>query len=150
LRRYVFIAVGGVAGAIARYIVKNTEIYNYKGQVPLNTLTINIVGSFLLALLLTLALQIKNFDEDLRVGIGTGFLGAFTTFSTMCKEAVLIIKAGYYFSAITYLSLSLFLGIAAAYLGGVISRNLYKALWLNKSSSAISESGVSKAEEENK
>lgn len=147
MRKYIFIALGGVVGAIARYIVKNASIYSYKGLIPLNTLTINIAGSFLLALLLTTALEVKNFDEDIRIGIGTGFLGAFTTFSTMCKEAALLINAGNYYSALAYLGLSIIIGLIAAYFGAAAARKIAEKYLLNKSDGALSESGVSETEE---
>lgn len=127
MRKYVFIGVGGFLGAIFRLFIKTMPIQNYKELVPLNILFINITGSFILALITTLALEVLNMDSDLRLGICTGFLGAYTTFSTMCKEAITLLDKGDYFSAITYLTNSIFLGIAAAYLGVVVAREvIYK------------------------
>jgi fluoride exporter len=122
MRKFIFIGVGGILGAILRYYIKNIHIYHYKEAVPLNTLMINVTGSFMLALILTIALEIWEFDSDIRIGIGTGFLGAYTTFSTMCKETVLLISCGYYYSAISYITLSTMLGLGAAYFGIVVAR----------------------------
>jgi fluoride exporter len=122
MRKYIFIGSGGILGALLRYYIKNMNIYHYNGAIPLNTLIINITGSFVLALILTIALEIYEFDSDIRLGIGTGFLGAYTTFSTMCKEAVLLISSGYYYSAISYITVSTILGLGAAYLGVLIAR----------------------------
>ncbi|WML37850.1 CrcB family protein [Clostridium sp. OS1-26] len=98
-------------------------------MVPLNILFINVIGSFLLALITTTALEVWEINSDIRLGICTGFLGAYTTFSTMCKEAVTLLDKGYYFSAVTYLTNSVFLGIAAAYLGVVVAREfVYKLI----------------------
>jgi fluoride exporter len=126
LRRYFFIALSGILGAMARYFIKNTNIYGYEGFLPLNTLIINLTGSFLLALLFTSAIELKNFDEDIRIGIGTGFLGAFTTFSSMCKEAVILIKDGHYYSALLYLGFSVVLGLIAAYIGTAAARGFIR------------------------
>ena len=93
MRKYIFIAIGGMLGAILRYFIKNIHIYNYKEAIPINTLLINVSGSFLLALILTIAFEIFEFDADLRLGIATGFLGAYTTFSTLCKETVNLMNA---------------------------------------------------------
>jgi len=114
--------MGGILGAILRFLIKN--IHMYKGIFPFNTLIINIIGSFILALILTLAFEVMDFDSDIRLGIATGFLGAFTTFSTMIKETVVLINSGYYYSAILNLTVSTLLGLVVAYLGIVIAREV--------------------------
>jgi len=114
--------MGGILGAILRFLIKN--IHMYKGIFPFNTLIINIIGSFILALILTLAFEVMDFDSDIRIGIATGFLGAFTTFSTMIKETVVLINSGYYYSAILNLTVSTLLGLVVAYLGIVIAREV--------------------------
>jgi CrcB protein len=63
-----------------------------------------------------------EFDTSLRLGIATGFLGAFTTFSTLCKETVSLIHQGDYFSAVSYITVSTMLGLAAVYFGIVLAR----------------------------
>ena len=122
MRKYIFIALGGILGAVLRYIIRNMHMY--KGVFPLNTLIINIIGSFILALILTLAFEVMDFDSDIRLGIATGFLGAFTTFSTMIKETVVLINSGYYYSAISYLVISTILGLVSAYFGIIIAREV--------------------------
>ncbi|QCX33488.1 fluoride efflux transporter CrcB [Caloramator sp. E03] len=124
MRKYILIAIGGAFGAISRFIIKGIQIYNYKENIPLNTLIINVLGSFLLAVILTIALEIWEFDIDIRLGIGTGFLGAFTTFSTLCKETVILIQKGFYFSALNYVMTSVMLGLASAYFGIVLAREI--------------------------
>ena len=79
-----FIAIGGMLGSISRFAIKNIHMWNYHENTSLNTLFINITGSFLLALILTIAFEVWNFDPDILLGIATGFLGAYTTFSTLC------------------------------------------------------------------
>lgn len=122
MKKYIYIGLGGFLGAISRYIIKGVTIYHYKEHVPLNTLIINITGSFVLALLLSIALEILEFDADLRLGIATGFLGAYTTFSTLCKETVNLMMEGNYYSAISYITVSTMIGLAAAYFGIVLTR----------------------------
>ena len=122
MRKYIYIGIGGFLGAILRFLSKNMPIYNYHENVPLNTLFINVTGCFVLALVLTVAFEIWKFDADIRLGIGTGFLGAYTTFSTLCKETSELLFKGYYFSAVSYITLSVVLGLAAVYLGVVLAR----------------------------
>lgn len=128
MRKYVFISIGGALGAILRYLIKTIQIYNYHENVPLNTLIINITGSFILALVLTIAMDVWKFDANIRLGIATGFLGAYTTFSTLCKDIILLLNKGDYFSAISYITVSTMLGLAAAYFGIVLAREVVSKL----------------------
>jgi fluoride exporter len=122
MRKYSFIMIGGALGAVLRLAAKNISIGQYNGGFPLNTLIINITGSFVLALFLTLSYEVFEIDADIRLGISTGFLGAYTTFSTLCKEAVILILNREYITAVSYLTASIVLGLAAAYLGVVLAR----------------------------
>jgi len=124
MRKYILIAIGGMLGAILRYNIKNIQIYNYSELIPINTLLINVSGSFILALILTISYEIYEFDADIRLGIATGFLGAYTTFSTLCKETVNIMEQGHYYSAIAYIGLTIVLGLAATYFGVVLAREI--------------------------
>ena len=124
MKKYVYISIGGALGAALRLYIKNIHIWNYHENIPLNTLLINVSGSFILALFLTFALEVMEVDADIRLGVSTGFIGAFTTFSTLCKETVLLIYAGDYFSAISYVTVSTMLGLSAAYFGIVLAREL--------------------------
>ncbi|MBU3180568.1 fluoride efflux transporter CrcB [Clostridium psychrophilum] len=124
MRKYIYIAIGGMLGAVLRYIIKNIHIINYKEIIPINTLFVNISGSLLLALTLTIAFEVFTFDADIRLGIATGFLGAFTTFSTLCKETVNLMRQGDYYSSISYIGFSVMLGLCASYFGVVIAREV--------------------------
>lgn len=124
MRKYVFISIGGILGAVLRYLTEGVQIYHYHENVPLNTLLINVMGSFILALVLTVAFEVWEFDASLRLGIATGFLGAFTTFSTLCKETTGLIRQGDYFSAISYITVSTMIGLAAAFFGVVLAREV--------------------------
>jgi len=114
MKKFVFIGLGGFLGAAARFAVKSAPIWITAGF-PFNTLLINISGSFLLAFLLTAVL--KTMDMDLKMGISTGLLGGFTTFSTLCREAFSLIKAGDWLAALSYTAISAVLGLTAAYFG---------------------------------
>ena len=115
MRKFLFIGVGGGLGAILRYLIK--MIPASSSTIPAGTLVANITGCFALALILTVALQILHFDADLRLGVTTGFLGGFTTFSTLCKETAFLLSDGFWPVGSVYLLLTLTLGIAAGFLG---------------------------------
>lgn len=126
MKKYIFIGAGGFLGAILRFWIKTIPLHNYKELIPINTLFINVTGSFILALITTAALEIFKMDVDIRLGICTGFLGAYTTFSTLCKEASELINKGYYFSSLSYIVNSVILGLAAAFFGVVLAREVLK------------------------
>lgn len=117
MKKYIYIAVGGSLGALSRYAIKNLDFSKVFSQFPINTLIINIAGSLIISFILTLASQKKKFSENLKLMLTTGFLGAFTTFSTLCKDSIGLIKKGSYSEAFMYIGLSLVLGMLAAYIG---------------------------------
>jgi len=73
-------------------------------------------------LILTVAYEVRDMNANIRLGIATGCLGAFTTFSSICKETAELLKNGKYFSALSYVTVSVMLGFAAAYFGMVLAR----------------------------
>lgn len=124
MQKYIYIMMGGALGAVLRFVSEKIHIWHYSENIPLNTLIINIIGCFVLALFLTVAFELMELNADLRLGISTGFLGAFTTFSTLCGETVALLSGGEYILAISYIIISAVLGILAVYLGIVLARGL--------------------------
>lgn len=136
MKNYIYIGLGGAMGSLARVLLEQIHIYHYHELVPMNTLLINVSGSFLLALILTLAFEVWEMDESLRLGITTGFLGGYTTFSTLCKETVGLMNGGNYFSALTYITMSTILGLVFAYLGVILAREWLARLIKRKDASS--------------
>lgn len=122
MRKYIYISIGGALGAVLRLAIEDIHIWNYHENIPLNTFIINIAGSFIIALFLTVAYEVLEVDADIRLGVATGLLGSFTTFSTLCKETYGLMAGGEYFSAISYMTVSTMVGLAAAYFGIVLAR----------------------------
>ena len=122
--KYLSIGLGGFFGAIARVLLKSVVIVADSGQFPLNTFLINIAGSFLLSFILTVAFEGWRMNADLRMGLTTGLLGAFTTFSTFCKESVGLMRSGALPVALLYMAGSVAAGLFAAYLGVVLAREM--------------------------
>ncbi len=122
VQKYIYILIGGAAGAVLRVVIKEINLFNYSGNFPVNTLIINICGAFILMFFLTVAFEVAEFDANIRLGISTGFLGAFTTFSTLCKETTILIFSGFYFSACIYILLCSVLGLATAYCGYILAK----------------------------
>ena len=124
MRRYIYIGIGGFLGAILRYVLKNWQVLHLSNKFYLNTVIINIIGCFILAFFLRLAFDIWEIDSDIRLGISTGFIGAFTTFSTLCKEFTVLLFSGDAFFSFFYLLLSIGAGLCAVYLGDASAKKI--------------------------
>lgn len=117
MRKYIFIGVGCFIGATLRYLIESLTFYNFSGIFVINTIIINVLGAFVIAAILTASFEMLNISKDVELGLTTGLLGAFTTFSTMCKETVTFLLSGNYLLAFIYVSISIILGISFAYFG---------------------------------
>src|ERR687898_2273598 len=102
-----YVAVGGVVGVLARFGIGRLTLHHE--ALLWSTVAINVVGSFLLGLLVAG----QWFGRDVREGLGVGFLGGFTTFSTFSVQAVLEVEGGRAGTALAYVLASVLGGIAA-------------------------------------
>jgi CrcB protein len=121
MRKVIFIGIGGILGALLRYGMKGISLFGLQ-SVPLNILIINVTGAFILALIMTLLPNVKGIAEEIRSGVTVGVLGAYTTFSTLCRETVGLLQNSGYFSAGLYMFASITLGLGAAWLGAGLAR----------------------------
>ncbi len=121
---YVAIAAGGTLGCWARYAMTNLVQSVFGREFPYATLSINVLGSFLMGFLFFATLERMTMPPALRTGILTGVLGGFTTFSTFSMEALLLVEQGEPMRAFLYVGLSVGLGFAFAFGGAYIARNL--------------------------
>lgn len=124
MKKYLFIAIGGAFGAVSRFALSNIHLFQTADMNVLNTLFINISGSFILAFLLTLTESKLPITKDAKIGLSVGFLGVYTTFSTFCKESVQFIQTGKYFEAGIYMFATISLGLIAIYLGVLLGKKI--------------------------
>jgi CrcB protein len=117
------IAFGGALGAPARYGVTQLVPVDANGF-PWATFWTNVSGSFALGLLLILILERYPPARYVRPFLATGFLGAYTTYSTFAVETDLLIKNGHAGTAAMYSVASLAVGFTAAWLGIAVARML--------------------------
>ncbi len=112
---------GGCAGGVARYAVTQRWV-TPPGQFPWATLSINTSGAFLLGLLLVLLIEVVPATKYLRPLLGTGFFGAWTTFSSIVVTADQLLAHGHAGLGVAYVLASAVAGLAAASLGLVLGR----------------------------
>jgi fluoride exporter len=126
------IGVGGVVGAIARYSVALGLSTQSRGF-PWSTFVVNLTGSALLGFVLVLLIEQFPRGRLARPMIGTGLIGAYTTFSTFEVDAITLLRAGHAATAIIYLVASVIAGLAAVWLGVTSARSLLRVeRWLQE------------------
>lgn len=118
------IALGGAAGAVARYWASNS-VYGLLGRgFPYGTLFVNVFGSLLMGFLYILLLERMSVGPEVRGVLLIGFLGAFTTFSTFSVETLNLIEQAAYAKAILNSLLSVVVCVGAAWFGVLLGRSL--------------------------
>ena len=117
-----YIALGGAAGAVARYVVDSTVSDRVGAAFPWGTLVVNLSGSLALGFLAALALERGVVPESIRGPVLIGFLGAYTTFSTLMLESWRLVESGATGMAIANLVGSSMLGILAVVVGLAVGR----------------------------
>jgi CrcB protein len=116
------IAIGGAAGAVARYLVDGWVSQRTGGSFPLGTLVVNLSGTFILGLLATLAIERSVLPVVIRPALMIGFLGAYTTFSTWMVESWRLAEQGAWVGAAANIGGSIVLGVVALAAGIAIGR----------------------------
>lgn len=112
---YLFVGIAGSLGAILRYLIGIFFFTN--SSFPYATLSINLIGSFLLAWLITQFFKKVSISPVIATAIGTGFVGAFTTFSTLSVETVQLFQSGSIGLGILYVFVSIIGGLLMSQLG---------------------------------
>lgn len=113
------VAAGGVLGTSARYGAA-LSFSTPPGQWPVTTFAVNVVGALLLGILLEGLTRLgpdSGWRQRVRLGVGTGLLGSFTTYSTLAVETDLLLRGGHVAAAVTYAAASVLTGLVATWLG---------------------------------
>jgi fluoride exporter len=118
------VLLGGALGALARFELGNFVGTRWNHGFPLGTFIINILGCFLLGMINVFVLERTILSPEWRIGLGVGFMGAFTTFSTFSYETVVLLEEGSHLLAFGYVSLSMLAGLIAAFLGIFLARTI--------------------------
>lgn len=126
IKSLLLVGIGGGAGAMLRYLASAAVLRTFGLNWPwLGTIAVNIAGSLLMGVLAGwLAFRIDG-GRDLRLLLGVGLLGGFTTFSAFSLEAVLMIERREWANAAAYSALSVGLCVAALFAGLLLARRVF-------------------------
>ncbi len=107
-----FVGLGGFAGSVLRYLV---TLLPFGAGLPIKTLVINVLGSFVLGLVCALAARHVNASPQLVLMLKVGLCGGFTTFSTFALETSDLLQSGAWPTALAYVAASVVLSVAAVF-----------------------------------
>jgi len=121
---YVYIAIGGAAGACLRFFLSQLMLQWFGKGFPFGTLLVNVIGSFCLGLVYTLIEQGQIEIVLWRTTVGIGFLGALTTFSTFSVDTLLLLQQGMWIKGVLNILMNLVCCLTAAWLGMQLAKGL--------------------------
>lgn len=116
MNNLVWVAFGGAGGAVLRYSISIFMLQLFGTSFPFGTLTVNVLGSFLMGVVSALA-QLSHISPELKALLGVGFMGALTTFSTFSNETLMLIQGGEWLKAFLNMALNLGICLLMVYLG---------------------------------
>jgi fluoride exporter len=117
-----WVGIGGFLGAAVRYVVDGWVSTSVTSSFPYGTLVVNVTGSFLLGVLFAMTVDRAILPAEIRGPVLTGFVGAYTTFSTLMLESWRLAEDGAWLLATINLTASVGLGLAALVAGVALGR----------------------------
>ena len=116
--------LGGALGSGARYLVASWALAAFGPEFPRGTLVVNVVGSFLLAAIMTLAVTTERVSPELRLFLGAGIMGGFTTYSSFNWETIALAQQGSWALAAANVAVTVLACLAAGLAGLVLVHGL--------------------------
>lgn len=124
MTRFLIVCGAGGLGCGVRYLISMWAGGRIGTAFPYGTLIVNVLGSFLMALLLELSLRIVDFPPNLRLALTTGFLGGMTTYSSFNYETTTLVLEGQAVRGLANLGITLIGCVGAGLLGLLVARKL--------------------------
>ena len=125
MNRFLWICLGGAAGTGARYLLSGWALVAFGPAFPYGTIGVNVLGSFLVGLLVQIFVATPGLSPTLRLALTTGVMGGFTTYSAFNQETVRYIEDGAWRFALGNVALTLLLCLAAGFAGMALGRSLF-------------------------
>lgn len=122
IKQILLVGLGGGIGSILRFLSSVLTAKYYSNAFPISTFAVNIIGCFLIGLLVGALGQNVQTNQDLKFLFITGFCGGFTTFSAFAFENFTLIQNNNYWTLIAYIGLSVLTGLLAVWLGVTLTK----------------------------
>jgi CrcB protein len=124
VQEIIVVGAGGFIGAVARYLLSGLIHRNLNSSFPWGTFTVNIIGCFLIGCLLYMVENRMVISDQMRLFLGIGILGAFTTFATFSQEIIDLMRSGQNWLALANVLFSVGLGVIALWGGYMILKRV--------------------------
>ena len=124
MKQILLVGFGGFIGSVARFLVSKLNLYWNIFSIPFGTLTVNVLGSFIIGFIVGVSSKSEIITPGFRLFLMVGICGGFTTFSSFTLENLTLMQNGQFASVLVYTGLSIFLGFLAVYLGYITSNLL--------------------------
>lgn len=122
-----YVALGGALGSVSRYLVGTWAQTGSKSiDFPYGTLTVNLIGCFIIGFLSQLAETRGVFTPEIRALVFIGVLGGFTTFSSFGNDSINLLREGETFNALANVGANVILGLALVWLGRAVAYWIWK------------------------
>jgi fluoride exporter len=122
IKTLLLVGTGGFFGSVSRFLASRFMQNYFPSAFPFGTFFVNITGCFLIGLIYGFSERSSLLTSNWKLFLAVGFCGGFTTFSTFANENLALLRDGEFFNFILYTSLSVFLGIAATFIGVLITK----------------------------
>jgi CrcB protein len=122
--RILWICLGGAIGTAGRYLLSGWLLRVLGGEFPYGTLTVNVLGSFLLGVFMPVATLTESFQPTLRLTLTVGVLGGFTTYSTFNYETLQYLQESAWLLGIANLGVTVLACLSSGVLGTICGRLL--------------------------
>jgi CrcB protein len=122
IKTLLLIGSGGFLGSISRFLTSRFLQNNFPSAFPLGTFVVNITGCLLIGIIYGFSEKSSLLTPGWKMFLTVGFCGGFTTFSAFANENLVLLRDGNFFHFFIYTGLSVFLGIAATFLGVVVTK----------------------------
>ncbi|RUT73177.1 fluoride efflux transporter CrcB [Ancylomarina longa] len=116
-RTLLVIGTGGFLGSVLRFLVGQGMQRIFNTMFPIGTMTVNVIGSFIIGVVYSLAERENLINPEMRMFLAVGFCGGFTTFSSFAFDQLNLLKDSGFLYLSLYLGGSVFLGLLSVYLG---------------------------------
>lgn len=122
IKTLLLIGSGGFLGSISRFLASRFLQNNFPAAFPIGTFLVNVSGCLLIGMIYGFSERSALLTPGWKMFLAVGFCGGFTTFSTFANENLALLRDGDFFQFFLYTGLSVFLGIAATFLGVLVTK----------------------------